>query len=292
VPTVPTATPHSPATACEHCGAPLGEDQRYCLSCGAASPAARVAPPRSAAAPGVGGPTSPEGPAPGRDLTPVWALGGLLALAVVLIAGVLIGRSGSKPATAAAPIVRVTGGGAATSGGDTASTAGSVATDWPDGASGWTVELGRVAKAGASASSVAAAKSAAAKKGAPKVGVLDSDSYGSLPGGDYVIYSGKYASKAKAAAALKKLKKKYPSAKVVHVSGAAAAGGGSSGGGSDASSPAAGAKAKQAIKDLNKSGGAYEEQQKKKPKTIVVPGKAPPKDNKAPGGGSAGESIG
>jgi hypothetical protein len=285
---VPTAISPSPTTACEHCGAPLGEDQRYCLACGAASPAARVAPPRSAAAPA---PPAATPPASGRDMTPAWALGGLLALAVVLIAGVLIGRSGSKPATAAAPIVRVTGGGAATSGGDTASTAGTVATDWPDGASGWTVELGRVAKAGASASSVAAAKSAAAKKGAPKVGVLDSDSYGSLPGGDYVVYSGKYASKAKAAAALKKLKKDYPSAKVVHVSGAAAAGGGSGGGG-NAGSPATAAKAKQAIKDLNKSGGAYEQQQKKKPKTIVIPGKAPPKDNRAPGGGSGAQSIG
>ena len=48
----------------------------------------------------------------------------------------------------------------------------------------------------------------------------------------------------------------------------------------------------EAIQDLNQSGEAYEQQLKRKPKTIVLPGKAPPKDHKAPGGGSGAQTIG
>ena len=43
------------------------------------------------------------------------------------------------------------------------------------------------------------AKGDASDKGANDVGALDSDNYGSLPGGKYVIYSGVFASQADAA---------------------------------------------------------------------------------------------
>ena len=38
------------------------------------------------------------------------------------------------------------------------------------------------------------------------------------------------------------------------------------------------------------TGDAYEEAQKKLPPTIATPGEAPPKDNKAPGGGT-GDAV-
>jgi len=212
-------------------------------------------------------------------------------LGVVLVLGVLIGRTGRSSDQASAPqIIRVGG----PAGGGTASTASldpakstAIRSTWPSGKAGWTVELGAVPKAGATPASVNAARGSAAAKGAPAVGVLDSDTYGSLPGGDWVVYSGVFDSKAKAAAAAKKLHGKFPSAKVVKVSD----GGGGGGGGSPAA-PVQGKQARKAINDLNKSGAAYQDQLKKKPKAITVPGAAPKKDKKAPGGGSSGQTIG
>ena len=59
------------------------------------------------------------------------------------------------------------------------------------------------------ASKVAAAKDAAKKKGAPDVGLIDTDSFESLPPGNFIVYSGQYDSKAKAADALSKLDAEY-----------------------------------------------------------------------------------
>jgi hypothetical protein len=282
-----------PATHCERCGAALAADQRYCLDCGAATAAAHAPPARTVAA-AAAPPPPPPAPASGgsgHDWTPVWALGGLLVLALVLIVGVLIGRSGAGDDKAATPqVIRVAGGAGASTAGTVSDTGSAVKTDWPAGTPGFTVELGRIAKAGASAAKVDAARAQAKGKGAPGVGVLDSDRYSTLPGGDWVVYSGVFTSKQKAAAALKKLRKSFPDARVVEV--------GKRGGSnarraaSSKAATASGGDAKKAINDLNSSGSAYEKQLKKKPKTIVVPGKAPPKDNKAPGGGSGSQEIG
>jgi hypothetical protein len=112
--------------ACAGCGATLADDQRYCLQCGAAQGDPRVAY-RELIAPAVATPAlepalgvalppvaavPPAPPGPQRDWAPVIALGGLGALALVLVVGVLIGKSGtpSTPAAAPAPQVITIGG--------------------------------------------------------------------------------------------------------------------------------------------------------------------------------------
>ena len=168
---------------------------------------------------------------------------------------------------------------------------GKISDEWPSGKSGWTVALQSLGKSGATPGSVTAAKSAAAGKGAKHVGVLDASNYTSL-GSGYVIYSGVYGSRAQATAALAKLKKSFPSAKVVHV--VQPGGGGGGGGGAGASSGAPPSAAQQqagaaTIQSLtNCSGSACSKAARKITQPIATPGAAPPKDKKAAGGGSGG----
>jgi hypothetical protein len=282
-----------PGEPCAGCGTQLAPDQRYCLDCGARRAAPRVAytealtreaPPRRAGEPARSDPST-------RDWTPMIALGALGGLALVLIIGVLIGKTGfGETKQAGAPqVIRV---GPTTAGGvgapgtvATAGTAssGSVKSDWPSGKDGYTVELGVLAKAGSDAAAVDKAKSDANGKGAPAVGVLDSDEFKSLPGGKYVVYSGVFTSKSQAAAALKKLKAKFPSAQVVHVSKQAP----------KASTSYVGKKSatlsNQQLRDLNNlTPDQYAKRSRKLPPTLALPGKPPPVDNQAPGGGSGG----
>ena len=276
---------------CEGCGASLAHDQRYCLSCGTRRADPRVpfrevltrAPVEEDNASGRGAP-------PARDWTPMVALGALGGLALVLVIGVLIGKtsfSGTKDA-AAPKVIQVgpTAGGAAAAPGTTLASASSgpssVKTDWPAGKEGYTVELGVLSKSSDPAA-VAKAKSDAASKGAPAVGLLDSDRFRSLPRGNYVVYSGAFSSQSQANAALKKLKPKFPSAQVVHVSKQAPKADTSYVGKQKATLN------KSQLTNLNNlSGDAYAKQSRKLPTTTVLPGKPPPADHKAPGGGSGG----
>jgi hypothetical protein len=201
---------------CASCGAALAEDQRYCLHCGQAQGDPRVAYRRliapavtaSQAAQPVDPPpplavAAPSAP-PARDWTPLLALGGLAALALVLVVGVLIGKSGTPaPAAAGAPqVITVSG---------TAPAATTPATT--DASAGGT---GRRAHAKAHA-----------------------------------------------------------------------------GGGGGAIKPADAAAGARAVQDLNSATGQdYQRKSARLPDTVALPGKPPPKDNKAPGGGSGAESIG
>jgi hypothetical protein len=284
---------------CPSCRAPVAHDQRYCLNCGARQPSARVpipAPGKPADEATAGG-TAPSQP-PVRDWTPVIALGGLAALALVLVIGVLIGRSGqSTPKVAAGPqVITVNGGASTPSPSSSAATTSSAASapaatisdDWPSGKSAWTVQLQTVSQGGATSASVNAAKSAASSKGAPSVGVLNGSKYNSL-GSDYIIYSGVYSSQAAATTALAKLKKSFPSAKVLHV----VPSGGSGGGAVTAGSPVSSAQQQagsQAISSLNNCQGSACSKVKA-PSQIATPGKAPPKDNKPAGGGGGGQTF-
>jgi hypothetical protein len=274
-----------PGEPCSRCGAPLAADQRYCLECGARRAEARLpfldvlAPDAAAAAP----------PAERRPRFVESITGGTAALGVALAVlflavGVLIGRSGGdKAATPAPPVVTVGGGAAPAS---TGAGAQAFKGDWPAGQSGWTVQLQALPKDSNDPAKVQAAKTAAQGKGAPAVGALDSDQFGSLAPGEYVVYSGRFKSQAEAAKALGKLRKSFPGAKVVHV----AAGGGGAGAAVNTG------KAKQDKKTLqqlgNLSGSDYSKQSRKLPKTLALPGKAPPKDNKQGGGGSGFQTIG
>jgi hypothetical protein len=181
-------------------------------------------------------------------------------------------------------VVTVGAGAGGTSANAAADTGSDFKSDWPANKDGWTVELQALSKDSADPSKVTAAKSDATGKGAPEVGALDSDEYGSLTPNQYVIYSGVYKSKAEASKALGKVKKDFPKAKVVHVAA----------GGAGPVIDSAKAKAdKQKLQQLqNLSGSDYSKQSRKLPKTLELPGKAPPKDNKEGGGGSGFQEIG
>ncbi|HEY7456478.1 MAG TPA: hypothetical protein VH703_04305 [Solirubrobacterales bacterium] len=94
---------------CSGCGAPLAADQRYCLNCGRRRGEPRVDFQRYEGS----APKQPEqgtAPAaeqkPGRDYTPLAAVGGIAVLGAMLLIGVLIGRGdGGGTAPAPAPVV-------------------------------------------------------------------------------------------------------------------------------------------------------------------------------------------
>jgi hypothetical protein len=264
---------------CRACGAPMAEDQRYCLECGerrsAMSSVLLGGPPAS---PAPAGPpaTPPSPPRGGRgDDAPrssaVTVIAGVGVLLLAMGVGVLIGRSGgSKPsAPAAAQVISVSTapGGSGASGSGAASTETPFSEDWPAGTSGYTVQLQTLPQAGTSTSAVLSAKSAAGTKGATGVGAL-------LKGGTYVIYSGVYHKQAEAQKALGGLKKSFAGARVIKVAGTSAAAPSASPSKSSSTPAAPGAGAgktatPKALEELHKSSGKnYEEKSKNLPDVV------------------------
>jgi hypothetical protein len=275
---------------CSGCGAPLAKDQRYCLECGTRRGDARV-PFRSILAP----PADPDDPTAavpparprGSEWTPLTAIGLVAVIALILLAGILVGQGvgGSDDAQ----VVTVGGGSGSGAAGSSGAQTASFSSDWPSGKDGFTIELGVLDKGSSTAADVQSAKDDATGKGAADVGALDSDDYPSLPGGSYVVYSGVYDTKAEAAKALAKLEGDFPDAKVVKVSTQATAAAGSGGGGGTGGAAQVGS---QDLKNLDEAtGDDYVEKSKKLPDDTAVQGKPPPKDNKAPGGGSGAIDI-
>jgi stage II sporulation protein D len=105
--------------------------------------------------------------------------------------------------------------GAEVDGGATGAAVGSGG-DWPAGRSGWTVVLSSLpASAGEPAARAAATK--ATKAGAPAVGVLDSSAFSTLQPGFFVVFSGVYATEARATAAAHSLAARFPAAYPRHI---------------------------------------------------------------------------
>ena len=264
---------------CRACGAPMAEDQRYCLECGerrsAMSSVLLGGPPASPVP--AGPPAMPPSPPRGgrRDDAPrssaVTVMAGVGVLLLAMGVGVLIGRSGgSKPsAPAAAQVISVStapaGGG--TSGTGAATTETPFSEDWPAGTSGYTVQLQTLPQAGTPTSAVLSAKSAAGTKGATGVGAL-------LKGGTYVIYSGVFHTQAEAQKELGGLKKSFAGARVIKVagSGAAAPSASPSKSSSTPAAPSSGGgktATPKAAEELHKSSGkSYEEKSKNLPDVV------------------------
>lgn len=320
--------PKSPEQVrCSGCGHPMATDQRYCLDCGQRRGGPRVefdeylGPRAEAEQPGLpaGGPPPPPvtpaysmggqdpDPRPVREVTPLMAAAGLMAFALILLFGVLLGKQGGGDSGTQTPIVAATGLPSSTTPGSTSTTDVNVAfeADWPAGKEGFTIELATLSKEGTDTTMVEATKTDLAAQGASEVGVLDSDEFGTLPAGNYVFYSGEYASKAEAESALTSLSASFPDAQVIEVAAEAStpvkAKGGNGGaaeeegetsivqedGESESTAPVQASE--EALEEIdNASAEEYQELQKKLPPTIETPGEAPPKDNKAPGGGSGG----
>lgn len=284
---------------CASCAAPLAADQRYCLNCGAR----RIGVPSpldelletAAAAPPAEPPTAVAAPAAGdgRSLPLTWmtAAGGAGVLVVAVLLGALVGSlTGQTPEInvpeAKAPIVNVTGGGAAPAAA-TESAVTEFVSDWSG--EGWTIQIQTLPKEGTDPTAVAAAKTDATGRGAADVGALDSDEYASLDPGNYVVYSGTYASKKDADAALKDLREDFPDATVVEVTTSADA--------EDAEEPSdtgadgAGATDTKDLEELNNaSGDEFVDKSKKLKDETAIEGEPPPEDNKAPGGDAGGDA--
>jgi SPOR domain len=218
--------------ACANCGVSLADDQRYCLECGARQVQARSQF-LERFTPAAAGPSVPAAPplnTGGRSANAT-ALAGIGVLLLAMGVGVLIGRaSGAATSTAPPQVISVASPAAASgaagteaSGSGAATGASEIPEDWPAGKSGYSVQLQTFSSSAAQAAEVTAAKSAALSKGATAVGVLLSSNFASLPADKYVIYSGDYSSEAQAKQALTKLKSKFSSAAVIHVSGATGA---------------------------------------------------------------------
>lgn len=218
-PPQPPQEPQQPPAGrqCPRCGAPMTEEQEWCLACGAAVGT------RVVAAPGWRAPLL---------ITGAIALIAAIAIAVAIIqlADDTDEVAGDQPATAQAtpspppattpvptatpdpglmdPNATATPDATATpsptetpeptatpDGGDTSG--GGVA-EWPAGKSGWTVVL-------ASTTSQSSAESKAetfSSDGIADVGVLNSDDFGSLKPGYWVVFSGQYDTQAQARDAL------------------------------------------------------------------------------------------
>ncbi len=238
----------------------------FLMGSGHTSVAPAVSPPLAPALPQA---EEPRGSSPLHIIAAVGVL--MLAMGV----GVLIGRSGnSKPSAAPPQVITVGSVGGATSTGT--GTSESFTSDWPTGASGYSVQLQTLPLSGTSVAAVQAAKSAASAKGASGVGALKSDEFSSLTAGSYVIYAGIDTSKAAAEKALAGLKAKFPAASVIRVANGAAGVGGASkksagssssgaGGGGSLSHPAP----PSALENLQTSKGkSYVEKSKSLPNVV------------------------
>ncbi len=236
-----TSSAAAPA-ACSACGAPVADDQRYCLECGhrlvPMSSVLAGGPPSGPPDAGSSPPSSPPGSPGGaraeqRSQTPA-VIAGVGVLLLAMGVGVLIGRSSvSKQPASPAPVITVDSGGTASTG----PTSGEAifSGSWPAGTNGYTVQLQTLPATGSTVAEVDTAKASAATKGAKAVGALKSEEFSSLTSGTYVIYSGIYHTRGEAVKALGGLRSSFPSAKVIQVSNGGSGGSGSTAGTSPSS---------------------------------------------------------
>jgi septal ring-binding cell division protein DamX len=207
-PPAPETTPEQ--RTCPRCGAALTPEQEWCLECGADVGAT------------VAGPPSWRGP--------VALVAVLLAVAAVALILALVELAGdpeqvseqpaaaptatAPPVTAPTPAPTTTPPPAESTtvppSGDTGGT--SDIAEWPAGTEGWTVVLE------SSATETAAETRARelAEQGVP-VGLLNSDDYGSLEPGRFVVFSGQYDSRRAADDALGSLSSQVEGAYVRRV---------------------------------------------------------------------------
>ena len=287
---------------CPSCGALMAGDQRYCLSCGTRRGATRVPfPPEQPAA--VATAAAPLRPLPPERFydrySPqlVGIVSGIAAATVLglgMIAGTLIAKKGNDTPVTAAQVAATATPTPPPAASATAASTDTFTADWPAGQTGWTIQLQTLPKDGTTPAAVAQAKTDAAGKGAADVGALDSDAFSSLDPGNYVIYSGNYADKQSAQAALGGVSGSFPDAKVVQV-GAASSGSTGSGDSSSSSGskPDSGSATPKATPTATPSSPEdAQKNTKNAPPTVKSQGTPAPKDNKKPGGNSDATTIG
>lgn len=276
-----------PYEPCGSCGAPLGDNQRYCVVCGTnrrhpEDPVARYladAKRRKATA------TAPAVAVRGESR---WTAVALALLPLAAGIGVLVGGGGGSSEADEKLLAALRDRPAAGIG---AAGAAAASTALPSDFAldkGWTIRIGTLPFRTTTRDTADEAIAGAEDKGAKKVGLINPDEFVLTPdtNGDYLLYTGEYKSKQDAEKALKGVKKDFPDAKVVKV--------GASTGGSAAGVDASGSKldsaedeeiaAQQHPTEQQKQDGAqivqeiqatkgkpYVQQQRKLPDTIVIP---------------------
>ena len=192
------------ARRCPRCGSELTTQQEGCLNCGADVSSTIAAPP------------SWRGP-----IALVAALLAIAALALVLALVELAGDPEQvaqqpaatptpPPATTPAPTVAPEA--TIPPATDDGTTTTPEIADWPAGKDAWTVVL----EASSTREAAEARAEELAQQGIP-VGILDSDDYGSLEPGRFVVFSGQYDSQRAADQALSDLSGQVQGAYVRHV---------------------------------------------------------------------------
>jgi SPOR domain len=208
----PPPAPAAETRRCPRCGADLTPQQEWCLNCGADVTSTIAAPP------------SWRGP--------VALVGVLFAIAVAAVVLALVELAGEpeqvaeQPAATAtpspAPVAPTVTPGSTTippATDDGSGTTPEIA-DWPAGKDAWTVVL----EASATRAAAETRATELAQQGIP-VGILDSDDYGSLEPGRFVVFSGQYDSQRAADQALQDLSGQVTGAYVRHVQPSTGSGG-------------------------------------------------------------------
>jgi septal ring-binding cell division protein DamX len=205
---VETPPPEVEQRPCPRCGSALAADQEWCLECGAGVGATVVSPPSSRG--------------------PIAIVAVLLALAVAALVLALVELAGdaeqvaeqpaatpqATPVTPTQTPIPATPTPQATTTPSTETgtgATGAIAT-WPAGTEGWTVVL----ESSATEEAARARAQELAEQGV-SVGMLNSDDYGSLEPGRFVVFSGQYDSRRAADQALTALSSQVEGAYVRRV---------------------------------------------------------------------------
>jgi hypothetical protein len=225
--------------SCDHCSAAVDTTQRYCVVCGTRrkhvyDPAARFlseATSRTRSSSRLGR----SAPVRKRRSFSLATAAVLVAIPLAVAVGVLVGQAGSGSDSkllaalkAQQPTVVNVGGGSGASqlaSADSTAATAALTSDFTL-QRGYAIQLQTISGTGATQTSVTAAEQKARAKGASAVGLITQADFKitpSPPAGDDVIYSGQYKAKSAADAALAKLKRSFPAAKVIAVQSSTAA---------------------------------------------------------------------
>lgn len=175
--------PRAGGDACALCGAPMEDEQEWCLECGA-------------------GRTVIHSPPDWR--VPALVVGGIILAALVAFAIALVNLNGRRAGSESQTSSRATSAPSAP--------VRSSVTSWPPGLSGWTVVLAKTTD-----QSLARDAALGLAAGGLSVGVLDTTQHPLLRPGDWVVFSGRYPDQAHAQAAATRLKRAGHAGTVVEV---------------------------------------------------------------------------
>ena len=226
--------------SCQECGAPLDRQQRYCVNCAArrsdaSNPASRYFAAASRQRRLARAPADPERSArSGTGRAAAVFFFALLPIAVAI--GVVVGRTGNGDEDKLLAALREGNATAAVAStdagtGQTATVSSKLLVSDFSLDKGFVVELDQLPIDGTDEAAAEQAKSDAEDKGAKDVGIINPGDFTTKPDQgqeNYLLYSGEFSDRGAAEKALTGLRKDFPDALVIEVTGASASAGGGS----------------------------------------------------------------